>query len=104
MTGNGNRNWVLARRPKGDDFESALEFHQHGNVPAPKDGQVLVKALYLSMDAGTRMWMGPRTDGYQPPVPVGTPMAGMMIGEVVESRRDDFAVGDRLRTFGHWAD
>jgi len=104
MNGNTNRNWVLARRPDGDDFESALEFHLHGNIPAPADGQVLVKALYLSMDAGTRMWMGPRTDGYQPPVPVGMPMAGMMIGEVVESRRQDFAVGDRLRTFGHWAD
>ena len=104
MIGNTNRNWVLARRPDGDDFESALEFQEHGNIPQLRDGQVLVKALYLSMDAGTRMWMGPRQDAYQPPVVIGTPMAGMMIGEVVETRRPDFAVGDRLRTFGHWAD
>ncbi len=99
-----NRHWVLARRPDGDDFESALEFRDHGPIPVLVDNQVLVKALYLSMDAGTRMWMGPREDGYQPPVPVGAPMAGMMIGEVVASTRGDFAVGDRIRTFGHWAD
>jgi NADPH-dependent curcumin reductase CurA len=99
-----NRHWVLARRPQGDDFEAALEFRTHGNVPRIADGQVLVKALYLSMDAGTRMWMGPRTDGYQPPLPVGAPMAGMLIGEVVASRRPGVREGDKVRTFGHWAD
>jgi len=104
MNARTNRQWILARRPKGDDFESALEFRQDGAVPEPAEGQVLVRALYLSMDAGTRMWMGPREDGYQPPLPVGGPMAGMMIGEVVETRRPDFAVGDRLRCFGNWAD
>ncbi|MFN3230855.1 MAG: NADP-dependent oxidoreductase [Alphaproteobacteria bacterium] len=104
MTNRNNRQWILARRPQGDDFESALEFRETGDAPVPAEGQVLVRPHYLSMDAGTRMWMSPREDAYQPPLPVGAPMSGMMIGEVVETRRPDFAVGDKLRCFGQWAD
>lgn len=101
---NKNRRWILASRPVGDDFESALQMVPDAPVPSPKEGQVLVKPLYISMDAGTRMWMTDREDSYQPPLPIGSAMPGMMIAEVVESRRPDFAVGDTLRCFGEWAD
>jgi NADPH-dependent curcumin reductase CurA len=98
-----NRFWRLDRHPQGTDFAAALSL-----VEAPLDplrsGEVRVRNLYLSMDAGTRMWMGPRTDGYQPPLPLGAPMAGLVLGRVEESRDPRFAPGALVRGFGQWAD
>jgi len=42
--------------------------------------------LDASLDAGTRMWMGPREDSYSPPTPLGSSVIGMVVGPVVESR------------------
>lgn len=50
------------------------------------------------------MWLSPRTDGYQPPLPLGSKMVGLGIGRVVKSRHPDFRDGDRVRAFGQWAD
>jgi len=68
-----------------------------------QDGQVLVRADYLSMDAGVRVWMSNRQDSYSPPIPLGTPMQGQFLGSVVHSRSPGFKTGDVVRGFGHWA-
>src|SRR5262249_6329916 len=92
-----------ARHPVGNDFESALEL---GDRPLPSlaDGEILIRNAFLSMDAGTRMWMNPREDSYQPPTPVGAPVEGLAMGPVTDSRHPDFRWGDLVRTFGQWAD
>ena len=64
-----NRLWRLDRHPEGVDFEAALSLTEAPLAPLGA-GEVRVHAEFLSMDAGTRMWMGPRTDGYQPPLPL----------------------------------
>lgn len=99
-----NRRWVLARRPQGDDFEGALEFVADGAIPDIADREILVRNLYISMDAGTRQWMSPREDAYQPPIPLGATMNGMVIGQVEDSKHPDFTSGDIVRGFGQWAD
>lgn len=99
-----NRRWVLVRRPQGDDFEGALEFETDGPIPDIADREILVRNLYVSMDAGTRQWMSPREDAYQPPVPLGSVMNGMVIGRVEGSNHPDFSIGDIVRGFGQWAD
>lgn len=98
-----NRYWRLDRPPEGDDFARALSLREEP-TPRAGDGEVVVKADYLSMDAGTRMWMTRREDGYQPPLPLGAKMAGLALGRVVESRAPGFAPGDLVRGFGQWAD
>jgi len=98
-----NRFWRLLRHPDADDFASALAM-ESGPMPKPADGEVLVRNEYLSLDAGTRMWMTGRTDGYQPPIPLGSPMPGLVLGRVIESRHAGFKSGDLVRAFGHWAD
>ncbi|MFN2099195.1 NADP-dependent oxidoreductase [Altererythrobacter sp. MF3-039] len=98
-----NRYWRLDDRPDGQDFASALSL-QEGPIPQPQDGQILIRNELLSMDAGTRMWMSDREDGYQPPLPVGTPMVGLAIGRVEASRHDGFPEGSLVRAFGNWAD
>ncbi len=97
-----NRFWQLNKHPKGTDFESALSL-EYGSIPTAEEGQVVIKNDYLSLDAGTRMWMTPRTDGYQPPLPLGTMMVGLCLGRITESKHKDFVVGDYVRAFGQWA-
>lgn len=98
-----NRFWRLDRHPEGSDFEAALSL-QSETLPPLGEGEVRVRVGYLSMDAGTRMWMSPRTDGYQPPLPLGSKMAGLVLGQVSESRDSAFPVGTLVRGFGQWAD
>lgn len=98
-----NRFWRLDRHPEGSDFASALSLQSEVVAPlAP--GEVRVATQYLSMDAGTRMWMTPRTDGYQPPLPLGSKMVGLVLGPVVDSMDPAFPVGAIVRGFGQWAD
>ncbi|MFN3863174.1 MAG: NADP-dependent oxidoreductase [Erythrobacter sp.] len=98
-----NRIWRIARRPEGIEFASALELVEARLAPLAA-GEIRIRNSHLSMDAGTRMWLSPREDGYQPPLPVGGPMTGLVLGEVIESRAQGFAPGDLVRAFGQWAD
>ncbi|MGY6550872.1 MAG: NADP-dependent oxidoreductase [Erythrobacter sp.] len=98
-----NRFWRIDRRPQGTDFAAALSLAEQP-VPAPGDGAIVIRNMMLSMDAGTRMWLTDRRDGYQPPLEVGTPMIGLVIGEVVGSRHADFPEGTLVRAFGQWGD
>ncbi|MGI9360454.1 MAG: NADP-dependent oxidoreductase [Parasphingorhabdus sp.] len=98
-----NRYWRLNKRPEGEDVASALSLETE-TITDIAEGEVLVKNAYLSMDAGTRMWMTERKDGYQPPLELGTKMVGLGLGHVVQSRNADYAEGDLVRGFGQWAE
>lgn len=98
-----NRYWRLDRRPQGSDFAAALSLCEE-ELPPLGDRHVRIAADWLSIDAGTRMWMTPRTDGYQPPLPLGAAMIGLCMGRVVESRDPRFPEGALVRGFGQWAD
>ena len=103
MAPSQNRYWRLDRHPDGNDFAAALSLESEP-LPLPGEGEVLVRARWLSMDAGTRMWMTPRTDGYQPPLPLGSKMIGLVLGEVIASRHSGYPEGALVRGFGQWAD
>ena len=98
-----NRFWQLNNRPEGQDVSGSLSLESE-SLPEPGDGEVLVKAAYLSMDAGTRMWMTEREDSYQPPLELGTKMVGLMLGHVARSNDPQFSEGDLVRGFGQWAE
>jgi NADPH-dependent curcumin reductase CurA len=65
---------------------------------------VLIRNEYLSLDAGTRMYMNSREDSYSPPSPLGAVVIGMVLGTVVESRHPDYLPGDFVRAYGQWSD
>ncbi len=98
-----NQFWRINSRPRGNDFASALALVQE-DLPPLGAGEIRVRNAMLSMDAGTRLWLTSREDGYQPPLPVGAPMTGLVVGEVIASRADGFAEGDLVRTFGVWGE
>ncbi|MEM1051978.1 MAG: NADP-dependent oxidoreductase, partial [Pseudomonadota bacterium] len=97
------RFWRIDNRPQGTSFTDALSLNET-TLPELADGEIRIRNSMLSMDAGTRMWLTDRQDGYQPPLPVGTPMTGLVVGEIIASRAADFREGDLVRAFGTWAD
>lgn len=98
-----NRVWRLHAYPQGNDFAAAIRLEE-APAPEPAPGEVVISAEWLSLDAGTRMWMTPRTDSYQPPIPLGSVVPGQVLGRVVASRANGFAAGDLVRAFGQWAE
>ena len=95
---NTNRQWLLSKRPQGivgkDNFE-----YTETPIPAPEEGQVLVRNLFLSFDPTQRGWMEDR-ESYLPPVGLGEPMRAGSIGQVADSMHPDFAKGDIVQTTG----
>ncbi|MGE0666851.1 MAG: NADP-dependent oxidoreductase [Sphingomonadales bacterium] len=86
-----NRQFMLARIPGGPLTPDCFHLRT-GNIPAPGDGEVLLKARYVSLDAANRAWMQGAT--YRDAIEEGTVMAGGALAEVVESRHPDFKPGD----------
>jgi len=97
------RVWRLHAYPQGNDFAAAIKLEDEAIAPLA-EGEVAFAPAMLSLDAGTRMWMTPRTDSYQPPIPLGSPVPGQGLGRVIASRADGFAQGDLVRAFGQWSD
>ncbi|HVO48829.1 MAG TPA: NADP-dependent oxidoreductase [Steroidobacteraceae bacterium] len=98
-----NRFWRLIRHPQGNAFASAFAL-ESGAIPTPAANEVLIANDYLSLDAGTRLWMSPRTDTYQPPLPLGSEMRGLVLGRIIQSQLPAYPAGKLVRAFGSWAD
>lgn len=96
------RQIVLARRPVGipqpEDF--ALT---HAPMPRPGPGEILVRMRVGSVDPAIRGFLDDRPS-YLPPVALGAPIAGMSLGEVVESNNPAYPVGTLVRAFATWCD
>lgn len=69
-------------------------------VSAPGEGQVLLRTLYIALDAASRAWMQGAT--YRGGLRAGDVMAGMALAEVVETRVPHLAVGDLVFTETGW--
>jgi NADPH-dependent curcumin reductase CurA len=70
-------------------------------IPSPGEGQVLLKIRYLSLDPYMRGRMND-AKSYAAPVAIGQVMEGGTIGEVMESRHDDFVAGDVVVSHSGW--
>jgi NADPH-dependent curcumin reductase CurA len=94
-----NRQILLVETPKGKLEAGNFKLNQ-GQIPTPKDGDILVKVKLISLDAANRAWMQGAT--YRSAVEAGTVMAGGAIAEVVESRAPGFATGDLVFADTGW--
>ena len=89
---NRNRQVLLKRRPSGAPTPADFEIVD-GPLPDPRDGEVLVRGIYLSLDP----YMRGRISGarsYAKPVEIGAVIEGRVVGEVVRSRDPAFREGD----------
>ena len=89
---NINRQVVLASRPKGYPELSDFELVE-APIEDPDPGEALVQAHYLSLDPYMRGRMND-TRSYVPPLAIGEVIVGAIVGEVVRTNTDAFAVGD----------
>ena len=97
-----NRQWRLIRRPKGAIEPDDLEFTE-SPVPDLRDGDVLVRNIYLSLDPTNRIWMSDM-DQYMPPVQIGDVMRGTTLGVVESSKSESLKPGDIVQFLGGFQD
>lgn len=102
MTAKPNRQWRLAARPVGMIKESDFEWREEP-VPAPAEGELVVRNLYLSLDPTYRGWMR-ETASYLRPVALGEVMRGITIGVVEQSRRAQIPEGALVQGMLGWQD
>ncbi len=89
----------LVRRPRGlpEPADFALA---DVRLPAPQDGEVLVRNTWMSLDPAMRIRMAGAT-GYMRPYELDRPLDGMAVGEVVTSRVAQVRPGEHvLHPFG----
>ena len=95
-----NRQFTLKSRPVGMPTRENFDLIETP-IPALKDGEVLVKAAYLSVDP----YMRGRISGmksYAAPVEIGQLMVGGAVAQVVESRNPKFAAGEIVDIYSGW--
>ena len=95
-----NQQIVLDNRPQGEAVASNFRLVAV-DTPALKDGEVLVRHHYLSLDPYMRMRMND-SKSYAAPQAIGAPMIGGTVGEVVESRHPGYKTGDKVVGMGGW--
>jgi hypothetical protein len=90
----------LASRPSGwvtaDNFERT-----ESPVPEPSDGEVLVRNIYLSVDAYMRGRMND-VKSYVPPFKLGEVLQAGVVGQVVASRNSRFSEGEYVNGMLGW--
>ncbi len=94
-----NRQVILSQKPQGKLTPASFTLNE-APVPSPADGQVLVKARYVSLDAANRAWMQGVT--YRSALNAGEVMAGGSLAEVVESRAEHLNPGDLVFAETGW--
>lgn len=95
------RRVVLANRPHGEP--TLQDFRLEAvPVPAPADGQLLLRTLYLSLDPYMRNLMDEAGTSYASAVPVGAPMVGGTVSRVEVSKHPDFRAGDLVLGSSGW--
>jgi NADPH-dependent curcumin reductase CurA len=102
MPNRTNHKIVLASRPEGAPQPDNFRLEQ-GPAPEPRDGQVLLRTLWLSLDPYMRGRMS-AARSYAKPVEIGERMEGGTVNEVVESRHPEFKPGDLVLGYAGWQD
>lgn len=95
-----NQQQVLHSRPAG---KATVDNFRLVEVPVPDlaDGQVLVRHHFLSLDPYMRIRVNDAKNDAAPQ-PLGQPMVGGTVGDVVASRHARYGVGDKVVGMGGW--
>ena len=95
-----NRQIILKSRPEGSPSLDNFELRET-SVPQPREGEVLIRTLYLSLDPYMRGRMS-AGKSYARPAEIGQPMVGGTVGEIIASRNSQYAVSDIVLGYGGW--
>ena len=94
-----NKQVVLSERPDGLPKSSTWTFQETG-IPEPKDGDVLIKQPYISLDPAMRGWIRD-VKLYIPPVAIRDIMRAGIFGKIVKANNHrKFKLGDFIFGWG----
>ncbi len=97
-----NRQIKLASRPNGEPKANNFEMAS-ADLPTPKNNEMLLRTVYLSLDPYMRGRMSD-AKSYADPLKVGDVIMGATVAQVVESNIDKFAKGDLVVSNSGWQD
>jgi len=95
-----NTQVCLKSRPEGIPEAAHFEIRQ-SPVPSLREGQVLVRNDFLSVEPAMRGWVS-AVSNYSEPVGIGEVMRSFAAGEVIASKHPGFAVGDKVMGMLGW--
>ncbi|MFB4316629.1 NADP-dependent oxidoreductase [Actinomadura sp. 21ATH] len=101
MTSTKTREIVLAARPYGEPRPEDFSLVET-ELPAPAEGQILVRNTWMSVDPYMRGRMDDAPSLVLPPFEIGAPLDGAAVGEVIASRADGVPVGATVSHFLGW--
>ena len=91
---------LLANRPVGLTTLSDFKFIEE-EEPTIKEGEILLKTLYVSVDPYLRGRMSD-AKSYVSPFQLNQPIQSGIIAEVIESKNADFKVGEHISAMLDW--
>ena len=97
-----NRQWVLASRPVGAPTLTDFNFIE-SDKPTPKEGELLLRTVYLSLDPYMRGRMSD-AKSYAEPVAINEVMVGGTVSRVEISNHPDYEVGEWVVSYSGWQD
>jgi NADPH-dependent curcumin reductase CurA len=95
-----NTQVCLKSRPEGIPEAMHFEIRQ-SPVPSLREGQILVRNDFLSVEPAMRGWVS-AVANYSEPVGIGEVMRSFAAGEVIASKHPGFAVGDKVMGMLGW--
>jgi len=94
-----NKQLLFVKRPQGEADASTWSLVTNP-IPEIKEGEILVKQHYVSLDPAMRGWMN-EGKSYIEPMAIGLVMRAGSVGEVVAAKNHpNFKVGDYVSGFG----
>jgi NADPH-dependent curcumin reductase CurA len=93
---------VLVRHPEGAVTEAGFWGSRGARCAVPK-GYFRTRNRVISLDAGFRQWMTAGAgDNYLTGMQIGDPVQSIVLGEVTESRHEDYPVGTLVSARTAW--
>lgn len=94
-----NKQLLFVKRPEGEADPSTWSLVTNP-IPEIKEGEILIKQHYISLDPAMRGWMND-AKSYIAPMEIGSVMRAGSVGEVVAAKNHPtFIVGDFVSGFG----
>jgi len=97
-----NRQVLLKSRPNGIPQVEHFEIVER-LAPEPREGQVLVRNQFLSVEPAMRGWVNAAAN-YSTPVGIGEVMRSFAAGTVIASKNKQFREGDQVMGMLGWQD
>lgn len=95
-----NRSILLQSRPEGKPTSKNFEFREEAD-PEIKDGELLLRSTYISVDPYLRGRMRDE-ESYIEAFKVGKPIESMVVAEVLESKNHHFQKGEFVNGMLQW--